>query len=157
MTGSILRFWSFVEKSRRRCCCWLWGGSRRPNGYGVFWNQGRRVSAHRFSWELANGPIPDGLSVLHSCDNKPCVRPAHLFLGTQADNMRDRDQKGRNLIGSESPRAKLTESQVLEILASGRRYGWRIALARKFRVSISTIKAVACGQNWRHLQGAACR
>lgn len=76
--------------------CWEWLGARANGGYGLFAVQNpRRITAHRYSWELHNGPIPAGMHVLHHCDNPPCVNPAHLFLGTASDNMRDMLAKGR--------------------------------------------------------------
>jgi len=78
--------------------CWLWSGALAKNrGYGVYWDTAAQQTklAHRGAWEIARGPIPQGLSVLHRCDNPPCVNPAHLFLGTQLDNIRDMDKKGR--------------------------------------------------------------
>lgn len=85
------RFWAKVEKGPD---CWEWKAFRNK-GYGKFTYNGRMYLAHRLSWILTNGPIPDGLGVLHSCDNPPCVNPDHLFLGTQLDNMRDASNKGR--------------------------------------------------------------
>lgn len=86
------RFWSKVDKSGE---CWLWIASRLSGGYGQFQMGGRPHAAHRAAWILANGPIPPGLHVLHSCDNPPCVRLDHLRLGTVADNMRDKALRGR--------------------------------------------------------------
>ena len=81
--------------------CWLWTGSRRRHGYGRMYSLDRKgLSAHRVSWELFRGPIPDGLDVLHKCDNPPCVNPDHLFVGTMQDNMDDMVRKGRQARGS---------------------------------------------------------
>jgi hypothetical protein len=89
---SIDRFWARVAQSD---ACWIWTGARLPNGYGRVTQQGKQVYTHRLAWELTHGPIPDGLVVCHSCDNPPCCNPAHLWLGTPADNVHDRDAKGR--------------------------------------------------------------
>ncbi len=87
------RFWSKVVRGEG---CWIWAASVDDHGYGRFGIGRLRIEpAHRVAWMVANGPIPDGLSVLHRCDNPPCVRPDHLFLGTQRDNMRDMIAKGR--------------------------------------------------------------
>lgn len=98
------RFWAKVEKTDG---CWLWRASLNGNGYGQFaltavrlpngkMPPGHMRIASRVAWELENGPIPAGMSVLHHCDNRRCVRPDHLFIGTQSDNMRDAFQKGRH-------------------------------------------------------------
>lgn len=92
------RFWSYVEKTDN---CWIWNGAKIPSGYGFFRAFGQQQGAHRIAWQLVCGPIPKGLFVLHHCDKPSCVRvskdPAesHLFLGTQADNLMDRNNKGR--------------------------------------------------------------
>jgi hypothetical protein len=89
------RFWANVLKTST---CWLWKGSKRPNGYGRLQVRGevnKTFGVHRLSWELHNGPIPSGLFVCHKCDVPLCVNPEHLFLGTQLENMRDRRAKGR--------------------------------------------------------------
>lgn len=92
--AEVARFWATVEvgPGDPETACWLWqGGHRDHHGYGNF----RGHATHRVSWALSNGPIPDGLIVCHKCDNPPCVRPSHLFVGTIGDNTRDMVQKGR--------------------------------------------------------------
>ena len=87
------RFWGMVNKTEGRC--WLWEGMLSWGGYGLLKVSGRKRRAHRISWELHNGPIPPGLLVLHKCDVRHCVRPDHLFLGTDLDNVVDMHIKGR--------------------------------------------------------------
>lgn len=99
------RFWSRVNKTST---CWVWQGAPWAFGYGRIEVNGRGVSTHRFSWERHNGKIPEGMSVLHKCDVPLCVNPAHLFLGTQEDNMRDRAAKGR-FVYTESHRQKVQQ------------------------------------------------
>lgn len=116
------RFFEFCI-SEPNSGCWLWLGGVGEKGHGRF-NVGNslQVQAHRFSWELHNGPVPDGLWVLHQCDNPPCVNPEHLFLGTCLDNHRDMIAKGRKVsaIGEANPKTNLTEQDVLNIRADTR-------------------------------------
>lgn len=98
----LARFWPYVDKTGpipehrpELGPCWIWIRARTGRGYGQISLHNVRIYTHRVSWELENGPLPDGLSVLHHCDNPPCARPSHLFTGTQLDNMRDAALKHR--------------------------------------------------------------
>src|SRR5213078_650845 len=105
-------FWAAVEKGPG---CWLWLRARIPTGYGhVRWG-GLQRNAARVAWQLTYGPIPDGLRVCHYCDNPPCVKPAHLFLGTREDSARDRARRGRIAAGERHGMARLSFAQVREI------------------------------------------
>jgi hypothetical protein len=95
------RFWDKVTKSDSEHC-WPWTSVKDSAGYGLVNVKKKRLSASRIAWKLANGPIPEGLFVLHRCDNPPCCNPAHLFLGTKSDNTQDCLRKGRH------PRARIT-------------------------------------------------
>ena len=104
-TPLSVRFWKRVNKTDT---CWLWTGTRNPNGYGMIRARPGKTRdlTHRVSWMLHNGDIPDGLCVLHRCDNPACVRPEHLFLGTRADNVHDMVAKGRGARGANSGSAR---------------------------------------------------
>ena len=150
---SQLLFWSHVDKSGE---CWLWTGAqsldRNVPNYGCFRMDKKTVRAHRASWVISNGPIPDHLCVLHKCDNTLCVRPDHLFLGTHQDNMDDMAQKGRVITlmvsGANHPNAKLTECQIQEIRAKGE-YMTRTAIAKEYGVSQPHICLILAGKTWK--------
>ena len=91
-------FWSKLDKNAPNGC-WEWSGRKHPSGYGFSGIDGKRDYTHRLAWRLTHGPIPAGMHVCHKCDNPPCCNPDHLFLGTPADNMHDRDAKGRGIKG----------------------------------------------------------
>lgn len=95
MVPLALRFWGKVAVSADRNVCWPWSGGQNADGYGRLGVGGKLVSAHRVAWELTNGPLTAGESVLHQCDNPPCCNPFHLFKGTQLENVRDARAKGR--------------------------------------------------------------
>ena len=128
--------------------CWEWALAIGDDGYGVASRKGKYYRAHRLSWELTNGPIPDGAFVCHHCDNPPCVNPEHLFLGDAAANAADREAKRRGIIGETHPQAKLTESQVVEILKSDEP---QPALAERYGISRGMIGNIKAGLNWKHI------
>jgi hypothetical protein len=143
------RFWLQVRKSDD---CWIWIGAKDRDGYGIFKGDCNGVTynkAHRFSYVLHNGEV-GRLSVLHRCDNPPCVNPDHLFAGTTADNMRDKIQKGRARAarGEEAGPSKLTEDDVLAILNDPRPYA---SIAADHGVASSTIASLKNRRAWRHL------
>jgi hypothetical protein len=146
------RFWLKVRKSDG---CWEWIGSKRPNGYGRFQAGGRgtsQVAAHRFSYELHKGRIPDGLVVMHRCDNRTCVNPDHLSLGTPLDNTRDMYAKGRanpgRPRGNLNANAKLTPEAVRYIRSS---FKYASELARELGVGQTSIRSVRSGRTWSHI------
>jgi len=132
------RFWLNVDKSGGPDTCWEWQASRLPDGYGSIGRNGRVYRTHRVAWELTYGSIPDGLWVLHHCDNPSCCNPSHLFLGTPTDNMRDCARKGRTVChrGEEHWKCRLSDVQVAEIrrlyAAGGVSYS---VLAKRFGVA----------------------
>lgn len=140
--------------------CWMWIGRKDSKGYGIHYANSESYRAHRFSWSLVNGPIPFGMVVMHACDNPSCVNPAHLSVGTHADNIRDRENKGRGkrppkearARGESGPGARLTEAQAREILAL-RDVGSSTKIARKYGVQRNTVYRLWRGLNWKHLGG----
>lgn len=156
------RFWEKVAKTTTPDGCWLWTSCRDYHGYGQIWcgrigNDGRRVGpahrkAHRVAWELANGPISAGLHVLHACDNPPCVRPSHLWLGTHADNAEDRKRKNRHIFGERTSNAKLDSTKVRAIRTLYQRGLGYKALARRFGVVPDTVRHVLKGNTWTHVR-----
>ena len=157
----LRRFWSKVDKTPG---CWNWTASTQ-SGYGAY---GYRVdgttktpyihmTAHRFSYMINKGPIGD-LCVRHTCDNKLCVNPSHLILGTHKDNMRDMAIRNRSARGEKNSGHKLTEAQVREIkniVQLGQRGGRSVSnvreLAEKYAVSCVSIRNIALGKRWSHI------
>jgi hypothetical protein len=155
-TKELKRFWSKVDKSGGGDTCWNWTAYCQPTGYGQIGLNGAIKLAHRISYRIAYGDIPDGLCVCHTCDNRKCVNPQHLWLGTHADNMRDRDNKGRggnvDTRGEKHGRARLTASQVIEIR---RRYAaggiFQYELAKEYGVSRQLIGFIVNRKLWSHI------
>lgn len=164
------RFWPNVNKAPGqgpRGDCWLWAGGRDSYGYGTFCVPvSRKVKAHRTIWNLEHGDIPKGLCVLHRCDTPACVNPQHLFLGTDADNMADRDAKGRTAKGDRSGSrmhpekvcrgeavntAKLTSQKVLrirELIDAGMSL---TGIGLEFGITKNSVWKIKTGINWKHV------
>jgi hypothetical protein len=155
-SDDVARFWAKVTRSDSESC-WMWtasgmgGGTSR--GYGQFTlrhpdgtpRKQLHLYAHRVSWLLANGPIPEGGHVLHSCDTPRCVNPKHLFLGDQDANMKDAAAKGRLSVPRPTAR-KITDAQVAEMFALAAAGVKRVRIADKFNVSKSFVSLVLCGK-----------
>lgn len=152
--------------------CWVWTKHTYGRGYGRIQIRRTGIAAHRLSWFIHNGEIPSGQLVLHRCDNPLCVRPEHLFIGTNMDNTRDSIEKGRfrttgasglrnarytkperTARGDRSGAAKLTSEDVLEIrkMLTNRKRGVIASLARKYNVNVSTIWDIEWRVTWSHL------
>jgi hypothetical protein len=145
----------FLEKVRKTDACWEWTACKDRHGYGLIGVGGHRVVyAHRVAYELFVGAIPRGKQVLHQCDNPLCVRPTHLFIGTNADNRADSVAKGRQARGEQNGRAKLTRLQIQEIRRqyqpNSHEFGGR-ALGRRHGVSQPTIWNILHGRLWKEV------
>ena len=138
--------------------CWLWEGDKGKE-YGIVYlgkikigdpykYKKLRAYAHRISWELTNGPIPDGLIVCHKCDVPMCVNPNHLFLGTKKDNTQDMIKKRRHNHGDKVAWSKVTEQEAKEIIASKEKNG---VLAEKYGINFRTVSQIRNGTTWKHL------
>lgn len=146
------RFWSKVAVGAMNEC-WEWQAGKYANGYGQYYAWPHNVPAHRAAWMIANDQeIPQGLFVRHKCDNPLCCNPAHLEVGTPADNVRDMVERGRNRKGSGCQQAKLSEEDVVDIrrlLSAG--HG-AVELGKQFGVTHSTISLIASGRIWAWLE-----
>lgn len=144
--------------------CWEWNGARSGSGYGQFWSGSRNIPAH---WFLLDEHPPKGIEACHKCDNKLCVRPSHLFIGTHADNERDKVAKRRHNtrpgclemlkvrklhFGQNNHECKLTEEQAIIAKGCPLKKGTASILAREFGVSLTVICDIRKGKRWSHLQ-----
>jgi hypothetical protein len=157
------RFLLYISDSTHPGDCWLWEGIFSHNGYGRFrMTGGKRIPAHRYSFELFKGKIKKGLLVLHTCDNPPCVNPAHLWTGTTKQNMQDMSRKGRSYFqkhadkiirpkGTSHHKCKLTENDVFEIRKLSKEGFSNRSLGKRFNVSEYTISPIILGKTWRHI------
>ncbi len=153
------RLWSRVDKSTGANDCWLWQGATVRGLYGQIRRdpvgneiRGKKTTTHRVAWELAYGPIPSGMEVCHRCDNPKCVNPAHLWLGTHAENQADMMIKGRAARGERSGTARLNTKQVAIIKHLLKTGACDIAdISTLVGVSKSTIDAIKHQKTWRHI------
>lgn len=154
----LSEFWNRMQKP---VGCWLFDGAKEINGYGYllnpFGDRPKFLTAHRVAWILTNGPIPDGMRVLHKCDIRACCNPDHLFLGTDADNAEDMRRKGRS--GSQGEKcihAKLTEEIVREIRKQFVRVNERKSnireMAKRYGVTPGAIREVVLNLTWTHVK-----
>lgn len=130
--------------------CWEWSGSKNSRGYGTLAVSGKTWLAHRLSYLTFNGKIPDGIQVCHECDNRSCINPKHLFLGTARENAQDMLAKGRGLTGARNPHSRLSAETVMAILkypAGMKKTGLQ------FGVSKTTVYDIRSGRGWGHLTG----
>lgn len=158
--GDAALFWSKVDKagpapqSRPKLGpCWVWMASTNERGYGTCQIVKGEQLAHRASWVLSSGPLADGECVLHHCDNPPCVRPSHLFIGDVPINNADRHEKGRDGRGERDRHAKLTEATVREIRSMGPLHRGVIGeLAKRHGVSYVAMWKIVTGRSWKHVE-----
>ena len=143
------RFWDKVD-IRGKDDCWEWQAATNGNSYGQFNWKGNRIYAHRCSWLLHYAEIPGDMQVCHHCDNPGCVNPAHLFIGTQSDNIQDAANKNRLVdnSGAMNGRAKLTIRQIIDIRASS---ASKVALARRHNVDRKTIWNIVNYRTWKYI------
>lgn len=155
------RFWPFVNKDTESGC-WLWGGTKFTRGYGRISISGtsKSIGAHRASWQLHFGEIPQGMLICHKCDTPECVNPAHLFLGTNNDNMQDKVRKNRQarglrvfapMPGEANGSAILTENQVEDIRERYARNETIASIARYWTMSESQIRRIVRRESWKHI------
>ena len=147
-------FQRFIKhiKANKETRCWEWTRALDKGGYGIFNVNRKPVSAHRWSYEYFKGKIPKGLYVLHKCDNPKCIRPSHLFLGTNQDNTKDRHIKGRSASGEAVGTSLLTKSEVLMIRRIYKKGDCtQKSLANTFNVSRACIQAVVTRRNWQNV------
>ena len=152
----VNRFWTHVDRSGGPEACWLWTGHIGENGYGITGIKGKGYKAHRVSYFIEHGRIDNDRLMLHRCDVRACVNPAHLFLGTPKDNSQDAVRKGRNtkLYGEQNGKARLTRAAVLAIRRMCTKDGMlQKTAARRFGVSEATVSYVMGGVRWKQVTG----
>ena len=153
MQNKLERFLSLIHNTSKPDACWIWKAGQAC-GYGKFWMDGKTISAHRASYLLHHGEIPPHLIVRHTCHRPLCVNPSHLKLGTHADNMQDMVSSSRSLSGEANGASILKEAQAIEIINQAKAGKKIRTIAREMNISRSTVRNVAKGFTWKHLQTA---
>ena len=153
-SGDIEKFYNKIRRNKPNDCL-IYIGCKDKDGYGLPRVGKKHIRAHRIAWFLAYGKIPEGLCVLHKCDNTSCVNPKHLFLGSDRDNNKDMINKQRNAYGEKNGGSKLTENQVLDILnivkSNGRHRNLATNLSKIYKIDSHTIRNIITGRNWKYL------
>lgn len=149
----IIRFFSKVDKMSHPCGCWIFNGTISREGYGRFRLGNKLMSAHRAAWILTHGSVPSNLLICHSCDNRRCVNPKHLFIGTAKDNVIDKITKHREyyLRGEQLPQTKLNSSDVLLIKSLLLNNIKQNVIAQYFNITQSVISRIKNNKTWRHI------
>jgi hypothetical protein len=150
----VRRFLALVDSSGGFDSCWEWRGNRHRQGYGLISRNYKISKAHRVMWQFRNGPIPDGMCVLHRCDNPPCCNPAHLFLGTQVDNIHDMQNKGRLVVprGEQQGNSKLTNESVRRARKEYAEGGITMReLGHRYGVTMAVMQKAIRGTYWKHV------
>lgn len=151
------KFWAQVDRSGGAEACWPWTGATRRDGYGLASWCRRDIGAHRLAYALANGPIPSRRVVMHACDNPPCCNPAHLSIGTPAQNNADMRTKGRartgasTRFGSKNHNAKLNDDLVRELRAAWRAGESIKSIVARTGLAVGTVHPMLHGKTWRHV------
>lgn len=144
------RFWNKVHKTNT---CWNWVGCLSYNGYGLFRLKGKNIRAHRLSYEWVFGPIKSGMLICHICDNRRCINPEHLFIGTQKDNIKDMFNKKRQIrhSGEDHYNHRLTKNKVIEIRKLHLSGISTYELARNYGVSQGAVSDIVRRKTWKHI------
>lgn len=147
------RLWNRTDRSSG---CWIWTGCVDGSGYGLISLNGKMVKTHRLSWVLSNGQIPEGLFVCHHCDNRKCINPDHLFIGTNKDNMQDKVRKGRKngggpAMGEHNGSAKMNAKKVIKIRELHKNGMSEKKISKQIGVGKSQVHRIIARQNWKQV------
>ena len=140
------RFWSKVKRGPG---CWMWVRATDKDGYGIFRLNDKQKRSHRLVYEIGHGSIPQGMRICHTCDVTGCVRPSHLFIGTDKDNKRDAMKKGRDIHGMAHFNCKLTDKQVRQIRKDKRSLR---NIAKEYNIDYTNVSKIKNRTSWKHIK-----